>query len=64
MARERKERLFGATGSGRATKGSTGVKLETLGKDYKPREDTCIKAFIRLLVENAMEAAPAATEVA
>lgn len=47
----RKERLFGACGSGRTKAGSTGVKHETMlsGDDYEPREDTCIKAFVRLL---------------
>ena len=46
----RKERLFGAGGTGRLTHGSRGVKLEKLrGNGYDPREDTCIAAFIRLL---------------
>ena len=37
----------------------TGVKLEKLGDDYDPLEDTCIKAFVRLL---ALVAAAAITE--
>ena len=46
----RKERLFGASGTGRLTCGSTGVKLEKLrGDGYNPRDDTCMAAFIRLL---------------
>ena len=49
----RKERLFGVTGTGRTCDRVAGVKLETLGDGYKAREDTCIKAFVRLLVENA-----------
>ena len=46
----RKERLFG--GSGR-TKGERVIKHENRGAEYLPREDTCIKAFIRLLAVNA-----------
>ena len=46
----RKERLFGAHGSGRTKLASTGVKLEKLrGDGYQPRSDTCVSAFVRLL---------------
>ena len=49
----RTERLFGKHGSGRTKFLSTGVKLEKLGADYNPREDTCVRAFVRLLAEVA-----------
>ena len=52
----RKERLFGASGTGRAKPKRTGVKLERLtGSGYEPRDDSCVAAFVRLL---AAEAAP------
>lgn len=44
----RKERLFGANGTGRSSRLLTNVKLEKLrGPDYSPRQDTCISAFVR-----------------
>ena len=42
----RKERLLGV---GRTKLASKWVKLEVLQNDYKPRLDTCVKAFVRLL---------------
>lgn len=49
----RNERLFGVRGKGRITLPSSGVKLEArvqaCNEQYMPREDTCLKAFIRLL---------------
>ena len=42
----RKERLLGV---GRTKLASKWVKLEVLHRDYNPRHDTCIKAFVRLL---------------
>ena len=59
----RSERLFGQTG--RTSYRSSGVKLEHLEDDYDPLEDTCIKAFVRLIAAAAAEAAaasPAAAE--
>ena len=41
----RKERLL----AGRTKLASKEVKMEVLMSDYKPREDTCIRAFVRLL---------------
>ena len=49
----RTERLFGKTGSGRTKSLSSGLKHEKLGVDYDPREDSCIKAFVRLMAESA-----------
>ena len=40
----RKERLL----AGRTKLASKEVKMEVLMSDYKPREDTCIRAFVRL----------------
>lgn len=49
----RKERLFGESGRGRVTLPTSGVKLEerlmAVDGVYKPSEDTCVKAFVRLL---------------
>ena len=53
----RNERLFCT--AGRTSYRSSGVKLEKLGEDYEPCEDTCIKAFVRLL---ALVAAAAVVE--
>ena len=33
------------------------IKLEKLGAEYNPREDTCVKAFVRMLAERALAAA-------
>ena len=50
-ASRRAARLFG---TGRLTRGSTGVKLEKLmGDGYEPALDTCVSAFVRLLKEAA-----------
>ena len=51
----RNERLFGS--HGRTSYRSAGVKLEHLGSDYQPRDDTCIKAFVRLVAAAAAAAA-------
>ena len=53
----RNERLFGATG--RTSYRSSGVKLEHVTEEYDPSEDTCIKAFVRLI---ALVAAAAVAE--
>ena len=42
----RKERLLGV---GRTKLASKWVKSEVLCRDYNPRTDTCIKAFVRAL---------------
>ena len=50
-ASRRAARLFG---TGRLTRGSTGIKLEKLqGDGYEPASDTCLSAFVRLLKEAA-----------
>ena len=54
-ASRRNERLFGADGRGRIKQLSIGVKMEKLGDNYNPKEDTCIKAFVRLLAQCAVE---------
>ena len=38
---------------GRSTRLSTGIKLEKLGEDYTPRDDTCLRAFVRLVAASA-----------
>ena len=58
------ERLFGE--HGRSKRKSTRIKLEKLGCEYNPAEDTCIKSFVRLMAqaaamrEDEQPAAPAA----
>ena len=54
----RAERLFGA--EGRTKRRSTHIKLEKLETDYDPRQDTCVKAFVRLMAQTATDAAPEA----
>ena len=44
----RKERLFG---EGRTSLKSAGSRAADRAWDYDPRDDTCIKAFVRLLAE-------------
>ena len=51
----RTERLLGE--QGRTKLLSSGIKLEKLGAEYNPREDTCVKAFVRMLAERALAAA-------
>ena len=58
-ASRRNERLFGVTGIGRTKSLSAGIKLENLGKDYDPREDTCVKAYVRLMALRASAAVAA-----
>ena len=52
-ASRRRERLFGANGSGRTSSKRAASKcmelLMSSDDEYNPREDTCLKAFIRLL---------------
>ena len=43
----RAERVFGSRGRSKSL--SVGIKLEKLGSDYSPREDTCVRAFVRLM---------------
>ena len=50
----RRERLFGSAGR---TKATSGFKLESVGKEYNPRGDTCIKAFVRFIAALAATAA-------
>jgi hypothetical protein len=51
----RKERLFGATGSGRTSLPRAGAKLDRFGEDYDPLQDSCLAAFVRLMAEEAQE---------
>ena len=55
----RNERIFGS--KGRSSYASSLIKWEKLGDDYNPREDTCIKAFVRLLAQIAQAAVRAAS---
>ena len=50
----RAERLFGV--HGRTKLLSAGIKLEKLGADYDPLQDTCLKAFVRLMAANVAAA--------
>ena len=45
----RKERLFGETGPGRLYSAGTGMKKFAEKDAYQPCDDTCLKAFVRLL---------------
>ena len=48
----RSERLFGDVGRTKAER--LGSKDgEHIDRDYKPRDDTCIRAFVRLMAEAA-----------
>ena len=49
----RAERLFGE--EGRTKRKSSHIKLEKLGIEYRPREDTCIKAFVRIMAQAAQQ---------
>ena len=60
----RNERLFGTTGGGRTKSASMGIKLENLEKDYDPRSDTCLKAFVRLCALLATQSAASAPATA
>ena len=49
------ERLFGEGGHGRITReraASSCLEL-IMGAEYNPRDDTCLKAFVRLLAARA-----------
>jgi hypothetical protein len=52
-ASRRHHRLFAAGGAGRTKVMSSGVKIEKLDAGYDPLDDTCIKAFVRLLAARA-----------
>ena len=52
-ASRRHNRLFAAGGAGRTKEMSSRVKIEKLGASYDPLDDTCIKAFVRLLAARA-----------
>ena len=52
-ASRRHNRLFAAGGAGRTKVMSSGVKIEKLDASYDPLDDTCIKAFVRLLAARA-----------
>lgn len=58
----RKERLFGVTGCGRTKALSTGVKIEKIGCEYDPRDDSCLKAFVRLMAARAEASATATVD--
>ena len=59
----RKERLFGISGSGRTTSISAGIKLERLMIDhYDAVQDTCVKAFVRVIAMAAAASAAADSE--
>ena len=49
------QRLFGEGRSKRKRGGA--CKMELLGVDYDPHQDTCIKAFVRLLAARAQQEA-------
>ena len=51
----RYQRLFGQQGR-TSTYRSNRIKHELMGIDYNPREDTCVKAFVRLLASAATQA--------
>ena len=53
IASRRRERVFGETGSGRSKGLSTGIKIEKLGAEYEPRNDTVLRALVRMLAETA-----------
>lgn len=48
----RAERLMS---DGRVTLSSSGCNIEKLGADYDPRQETCVKAFVRLLSTRAIQ---------
>ena len=52
-----RERLFGVSGLGRSSRLCAGIKIAKLGDDYDPREDTCVRAFVRLLATTTEGAA-------
>eukprot|EP00966_Prymnesium_polylepis_P290811 6716460-Prymnesium_polylepis.1 len=45
----RSERVFGEGGKGRLSLSSAGLKVEKLGSEYVPADDTCVKAAVRQL---------------
>ena len=45
--------MFGA--EGRTRRRSTHIKLEKLESAYVPSEDTCVKAFVRLMAQAARD---------
>ena len=49
----RHDRLFAAGGAGRTKVMSSSIKIEKLDAGYDPLDDTCIKAFVRLLAARA-----------
>ena len=51
-AARRTERVFGSNGLGRTKVQSLG-KLESMDAEYRPRDDTCLKAFVRFLAQRA-----------
>jgi hypothetical protein len=51
----RTERVFGVYGNGRLCLPFAGLKLEMLGADYTPQQDTCIAAFVRLIARVAYD---------
>ena len=51
----RYQRLFGQQGR-TSTYRANRIKHELMGINYNPREDTCVKAFVRLLASAATQA--------
>ena len=50
------KRVFGESGSGPSTLPHAGVKLELVGSEMiPPREDTCLAAFVRLLLRSNLD---------
>ena len=51
----RAERLFGEQGRTKRTTTSSKIKLEKLGDDYNPRNDSVLKALVRLMAAAASD---------
>eukprot|EP00965_Chrysotila_dentata_P177891 5876476-Pleurochrysis_carterae.AAC.1 len=49
----RNKRLFCITGMGRTKLRSAGARMLQLEREYSPREETCVSAFVRLMAEVA-----------
>ena len=50
-----KERLFGATGTGRSTLRSAGQSKAKREANYDPRSDSVLAAYIRLIAKQAAQ---------
>ena len=49
----RNERLFGADSTGRTKLSRAAMNLNLKNREYNPRHDTCMRAFIRFLADRA-----------